>query len=164
ASAANLFWGNRNADGTYTKNSGQNVIVAIIDSGIDFCHQDFRNPDGTTRVKYAWDQSIDGTSAFPAAGPYGTEYSAADFNAGMSTQCPNTGTNYLKDTDNHGTAMAGIAAGNGKGTGNNIPAYTYVGIAPEADIIAVKLRYNTDGSLSDQKIIDGVNYALAKAG
>ena len=37
---------------------GQGVLVAIIDSGIDYANEDFRNEDGTTRIKVLWDQSL----------------------------------------------------------------------------------------------------------
>ena len=37
---------------------GQGVLVAIIDSGIDYENEDFRNEDGTTRIKVLWDQSL----------------------------------------------------------------------------------------------------------
>jgi subtilisin family serine protease len=37
---------------------GAGVIVGVIDSGIDFSHRSFRNPDGTTRVLGIWDQTL----------------------------------------------------------------------------------------------------------
>lgn len=37
---------------------GQGVLVAIIDSGIDYANEDFRNADGTTRIRALWDQSL----------------------------------------------------------------------------------------------------------
>ena len=39
---------------------GEGVITAIIDSGIDYAHPDFRNSDGTTRILCIWDQTISG--------------------------------------------------------------------------------------------------------
>jgi minor extracellular serine protease Vpr len=39
---------------------GNGVLVAVIDSGIDYSHPDFRNEDGTTRIVALWDQTIPG--------------------------------------------------------------------------------------------------------
>ena len=36
---------------------GTGVLVAIIDSGIDYANLDFRNADGTTRIYALWDQT-----------------------------------------------------------------------------------------------------------
>ena len=45
--------------------TGRGTYVAIIDSGIDYSHPDFRNPDGSTRIKYLWDQTINQTVSSP---------------------------------------------------------------------------------------------------
>ena len=39
--------------------TGRGVLVAVIDSGIDYFHSDFRNPDGTTRIGLLADQDRD---------------------------------------------------------------------------------------------------------
>ena len=39
--------------------TGKGVLVAVIDSGIDYFHPDFRNPDGTTRIGLLADQDRD---------------------------------------------------------------------------------------------------------
>lgn len=36
---------------------GSGVLVAVIDSGVDYFHPDFRSADGTTRILAMWDQS-----------------------------------------------------------------------------------------------------------
>ncbi|MCS6819157.1 MAG: hypothetical protein NZ522_04340, partial [Chitinophagales bacterium] len=36
--------------------SGKGVIVGIIDGGIYWQHPDFKNPDGSTRIRFIWDQ------------------------------------------------------------------------------------------------------------
>ena len=37
---------------------GKGVLVAILDSGIDYSHPDFRKEDGTTRILRIWDQTL----------------------------------------------------------------------------------------------------------
>ena len=39
---------------------GKGILTAVIDSGIDYSHPDFRNTDGSTRIRALWDQSIAG--------------------------------------------------------------------------------------------------------
>ena len=48
---------------------GQNVLIGIIDSGIEYENADFRNEDGTTRIRALWDQSLaPGEGRFPPEG------------------------------------------------------------------------------------------------
>lgn len=147
--AADACWGDTLAPYSppYAGTTGAGVIVGIVDTGIDLDHQDFRDTSGNTRIKYLWDQTLG--SSPPAGFSYGTEWTAAQINAGSSTQT---------DTDGHGTHIAGIAAGNGRATGNGYPAYRYVGTAPQADIIVVRSAF-----LMESKVIDGVNYVFQKA-
>lgn len=39
--------------------SGSGVLVAVLDSGIDYYLPDFRNADGSSRIAYLWDQTLD---------------------------------------------------------------------------------------------------------
>ena len=50
--------------------TGQGVIVALLDRGIDWKNNDFRNTDGTTRIKYIFDLS-DNTGAGAPGNTYG---------------------------------------------------------------------------------------------
>lgn len=131
----------------YTGTTGENVVVGIVDSGLDLTHADFRTLANLTRVKYAWDQTWTGTK--PAGFNYGAEYTESMINAGLATS--------FRDTDGHGTHVAGIAAGNGRATGNGQPDYRYIGMAPEADLVVVKTNF------TDAGIIDGVNYIFQRA-
>ena len=121
-------------------NAGEGVIVAVIDSGIDWTSMDFRNADGTTRLLGIWDQTIGGGSYPPPPGStFGSFYSRADIDAALAagTDLP------TRDGYGHGTHVAGSAAGNGLATGNGIPAGTFAGMAPKADLIVVRAFTNT---------------------
>ncbi len=112
-------------DGKYT---GKGVMVAILDTGIAYHHEDFRNDDGTTRIIYLWDQSVSGT---PPEGFYqGNLYTQAEINRALAMGS-SINTN---DVVGHGTMVAGIAVGNGRESGG-----LYKGIAPDASILVVKL-------------------------
>ena len=45
-------------DTPFSNLNGQNVLLAIIDSGIDYTHPDFRNGNNSTRIEWLWDQTI----------------------------------------------------------------------------------------------------------
>ncbi|WP_051685526.1 S8 family serine peptidase [Clostridium sp. KNHs205] len=61
---------------------GTGVIVAVIDSGIDYAHPDFRNPDGSTRILELWDQTIEG--APPEGYAIGTLYTREKINEALN--------------------------------------------------------------------------------
>ena len=112
--------------------SGAGVIVAILDRGIDWESNDFRNDDGTTRIAYIFDLSDD-AGAGDVDNPYGrgTIYTRQQIDRALAGGAPlATG-----DAVGHGTTTTGIAAGNGR----NSPDRKYRGVAPDATIIAVKV-------------------------
>ncbi|MDR1065890.1 MAG: S8 family serine peptidase [Clostridiales bacterium] len=107
--------------------SGDGVIVAIIDSGIDYMHPDFMDDSGATRILSVWDQRAQGTP--PAGFNHGAEYDAAAINEAIA----NGETLGAMDFIGHGTAVAGIAAGNGRAVQAN------AGVAPKASLVVVCL-------------------------
>ena len=123
--------------------TGKDVIIGIVDTGIDWKHGDFWFDEAKTNSKilYIWDQT-DNTGPAPEPYGYGTEWTKADIEAGRCTETDDYG---------HGTYVAGIAASSGKETGN------YTGVAPDANIVFVK----TTGWTADY--IDGWNYIVQKA-
>ena len=132
--------------GAFNGNAGAGVVVGAVDSGIDWTHDDFKTPAGKTRIRYLWDQRTAG--APPDGFAYGTEWNAAQIDAGACTQ---------HDVNGHGTHVMGTAAGNGRGTGNGQPAGTFAGMAPGADIVMVATDF------SAAHVVDGVDYIFRKA-
>ena len=120
---------------------GAGVLVACIDSGIDYTHPDFRNPDGTTRLLYLWDQTIPG--APPQGYHTGTLYDAVQINEALAAS--DSAERYRlvpsRDLSGHGTAVMGIAAGNGLSSGGALR-----GIASESPLVVVKLGTPEPGS------------------
>ena len=134
-STSDAFTASRTENATFAS-AGQNVIVAVIDTGIDWTNPDFRNADGTTRILGIWDQTINDPSHPPPSGfGFGAYYSKADIDAALLGG-PSLAT---QDGHGHGTHVAGSAAGNGLQTGNGIPAGTFAGVAPAADLLAVRV-------------------------
>jgi len=108
--------------------SGAGVTVAVLDRGIDWTHPDFRKPDGTTRIKWMLDMT--GQSYCPASPP-SIEYTEAQINAALFGGPPIP----TRDAVGHGTVSAALSAGNGSAS----PGAKYRGMAPQADLIIVKL-------------------------
>lgn len=131
----------------FTGLNGAGILVGDVDTGLDFDHGDFKDAGGLTRAITIWDQTVAAVNP-PAPYTYGREWTAAEINGGLCTET---------DVNGHGQHCMGIIAGDGSQTGGAVPAYTYVGMAPMADIIEIK----TD--LSDTHILDGVAYFMAKA-
>ncbi len=260
--------------------SGEGVVVAFIDTGIDFTHGDFRNPDGSTRIKYLLDLSdpgdLDSDGVLDGPDDFGgTLYTEADINAALddngatyrSMGAPRSipdndsagtssrivvpdhltieslavklyiahynrgdlrvcltspagtrrclsdrsggsrdhiigtfepdgfigesawGTWQLKvsdhsrsytgtlvswalkvnqrvrqeDVEGHGTHGAGISAGNGQGTGNGVPAGTFAGMAPRADLVVVKGTRTDGGGFYTSDEINALSFIDAMA-
>jgi len=131
---------------TFSGQTGAGILVGVVDTGIDYTNPDFQHEDGTTRLVSIWDQTAGGSP--PPGFTYGTEWLPASINPGFASEI---------DDQGHGSHVMGIAAGDGSATGNGQPAFTYVGMAPEADLCAVKTTFETTA------IVDGVSYIFQKA-
>lgn len=130
--------------------TGKGVIVAIVDSGIDFNHPDFINYDQdgrpTSRILCFWDTLSDAYASgqlgspapisYPNGAPIGTVYSRDELTAELAERRLGRARIVEWDTNGHGTACAGIAAGNG-----NASKDKYQGVASQADIIAVRVGH-----------------------
>jgi len=141
---------------------GAGAIVGVIDSGIDITHGDLRNANNTTRIKAFWNQSDTTAGCVTPAAPldYGCLYTEAAINNALQ----GIGTVNGANADGHGSHVTAIAAGDGSQTGNGQPANVYVGVAPKADIIAVKAIPEPGQGCSDCDIGDALIFIDQQAG
>ena len=155
--------------------SGKGVLCGLADSGIDWRHPDFCNPDGTTRIAAIWDQTLVPDAArglLPPEGyDRGIEFSREQINEALKEPAPSViieesppepGGTYVRltgDISGHGTHAAGIMAGNGRASGGR-----YRGVAYESDLLVVKLGIpGENGFPSTVELMMAVDYMLRKA-
>lgn len=113
----------------YLNLTGRGVLVGLVDTGIDYTQKVFRYEDGSSKIQYIYDQSISGQA--PEGFYIGTEYTNAQINQALQTQDPYQVVPQ-RDTDGHGTFLASLAAGR--------ETDDFIGAAPNAELIVVKLR------------------------
>ena len=75
-----------------TGKTGRNVIIGVIDTGIDWCHPAFRRPDGSSKILYFYVPETN------------TEYSKSQIEQFIRQGRCN------ENDDGHGTHVAGIAS------------------------------------------------------
>ncbi len=120
-----------------SERDGRDVLVAILDTGIDFEHPDFRHADGSTRFVFYWDQTAEGSD--PQI--YGVVCDTLDID---EQACPNRSEEPYAGflPAGHGSHVAGIAGGGDT---------TYRGVAPGALLVGVRLNFDEAG------VIDGID-------
>jgi subtilisin family serine protease len=135
--------GSDEANTAFTRGAG--AIVAVVDTGIAWADLDFRKGDGTTRLLGIWDMTLTDPAHPPPAGfSFGAWYPQSVIQTAIAT----SGTLLTGDGHGHGTHVAGTAAGNGLRTGHGVPAGTFAGVAPEADLLIVRV-FDDAGNFCD---------------
>ncbi|MBK8254631.1 MAG: S8 family serine peptidase [Polyangiaceae bacterium] len=142
-------WTGAAAFSQQTGYEGTGVAVGIIDTGVDITHPDFRNADGTTRIKWLLQTGISSGKQPQLEKRYCTDFgltcgifSDKDINALLAIG--QTGGTF--DPTGHGTHVASIAAGNGGPSVNETPRYK--GVAPKADLMIGALESFQDDAVS----------------
>lgn len=139
--------------------TGEGVLLAVIDSGIDYAHPDFIDDQGRSRITYLWDQTLEGTP--PEGFSNGVVFTREQINEALSKSTKEEQLEVVPSQDSigHGTALAGIAAGNGRGSVGR----SNKGIAIACDLIIVKLGVKDNQRPRDIEVMQGIHYAIEKA-
>ena len=147
---------------------GKGVVVGIIDSGIDWRHGSFVDANGKSRILAIWDQML----PFRAGDTRGPNNIGVVYNQDQLTQALKGRARVrTKDVDasnnreGHGTHVAGIAAGNGKPPTCCHVSQTYVGVAPEAELIVVRYDYTDEEEIGEnQRLTEAIDFIFSFLG
>lgn len=150
--------------------SGKGILLAVIDSGIDYTNRNFRNADGSTRILSLWDQTVSQDAEkefFPPEGfQTGTEFTREQINAALREADPLRQYELVpsRDSSGHGTAVAGIAAGTAANVLGGAADNGYEGVAPESELLIVKLGTPRENSFPrTTEMMRAVTYVVRKA-
>ncbi len=133
--------------GEFSGATGDGVVVGIVDTGVDWNHPDFRTPGGGSRIAWLWDQEEPfGTPPKPYG--FGQEYTGAELDSRAVDSYDRAG---------HGTHVAGIAAGNGRGSLVPGEGVRFAGLAPKATLVVVRTNFTEFG------VAVGARYVFDKA-
>lgn len=138
--------------------TGRDILVGIVDSGVDYRHPDFCNADGSSRILRLWDQTGSGTP--PKGYRMGAEYTQEDINEALSLPA-DEGYEVVpsRDLSGHGTSVLGIAAGNGRASEG-----TKRGVAWQSDLLVVKLGTARENSFPrTTELMQGVDYLVRQS-
>lgn len=90
---------------------GRGITIAVIDSGFDITHEEFKYPSGNSKIS--------------------SKSALFSTDLGKTTTTVGVENVNITDGDSHGTFCAGVAAGSTTGTG-------ITGIAPDAELLLLK--------------------------
>jgi subtilisin family serine protease len=117
----------------YLDLTGREVLIGMVDTGIDYLNEEFIRPDDTSRIVSIWDQTIQDNNDNQVY--IGKVYSSEQINNAIKAYRNNEDPYKivpLRDGVGHGTKAAGIIGSRGY---NN----EFQGIASESNFVIVKL-------------------------
>lgn len=140
--------------------TGKNVLIAVIDSGIDYRSQEFIDRTGS-RIRYLWDQTLipsENIGNPPGGYSIGVEFGQEKINEALKSPYPESLVPSF-DTSGHGTEVAAIAA-----AGGNLLDGRLQGVAPESELIVVKLGSPVPDSFPrTTELMRALTYVIQKA-
>ena len=124
--------------------TGKDVVVGVIDVGIDYNHMAFKDANGNTRIKRVYMPNDDTGSKVVLNGSVlpGSEFTTQEQISKLTAD---------EEAQSHGTHTSAIAAGTQVGN--------FGGMAPEADLVLCGLG----DDLSDVNLVNSINYIFSYA-
>ena len=124
--------------------TGKDVVVGVIDVGIDYNHMAFKEANGNTRIKRVYMPNDDSGSKVVLNGSVlpGSEFTTQEQISKLTAD---------EEAQSHGTHTSAIAAGTQVGN--------FGGMAPEADLVLCGLG----DDLSDVNLVNSINYIFSYA-
>lgn len=138
--------------------SGAGTVVGVVDTGVDLSHPAFRNPDGSTRVRWFLDygspprgvhEALEEEFGCVELDPCAV-WNEDDINSVLESRVL---AGLPQDRIGHGTHITSLAAGSGD---------DYPGMAPAAEIIVVGAA-NEFGGVTDGRILLGTKFVFDRA-
>ena len=143
-------------------------VVGIIDDGLAFAHERFRNPDGSTRIDFFWDQGYHAPDIDRPG--YGRELSNAVIDA-LTAQCRSdgsvdedavyrlTGYREVRRRLAHGTVVMDLACGSKPAKVSDSSPHI---VCVQLQMPSRRTRDRSAGWLA-VRVLDGVRYILDRA-
>lgn len=170
---------------------GEDILVAVIDSGVDYFHPDFRNEDGSTRIIAMWDQTatnlqslpqeaesgmgrtgestgrstnggVNAERVLPPSGFFlGAEYTRAEIDRALAAGSREAGYAIVAERDITGHGTQVLGIAAGNGRASG---GRFRGVAPRSDILVVKLGAAQAGGFPrTTQLMQALEYVVQKA-